>query len=407
MSSPNNGPGEKLWSKYFILACLITLFIGLAMTMINSTMAKYIYTLYGKASFSGYLNAAFAVLAVLARLVSGDLSDRRGRMKVILFGAGIFAVSAFCFGVFPYAAALIIFRALQGFGYATATTANNAAGADVLPENRMSEGIGYLGLGYSLATAVGAAIALSLVKGDDYSLVFYATTGMIVIAMALALLLRYEKLPFYQNKMREQKKRSAAIDLSEYKGLKRVVEFKALPATIVQVFSCTAYAAINSFIVIYADSRGFGGTAAFFTTMAVGMVITRFFSGRLSDKFGEAWVAGPALGLQIIGFIMLINASSSFVFYAVGFIIGLAFGTVNPVLQAAAIKYSPVNRRGAASGTYQLANDIANGAGAVLWGLVIDSMGYPATFIGCIIFCVIAFVLLLFFFNKRRLSKLK
>ena len=80
---------------------------------------------------------------------------------------------------------------------------------------------------------------------------------------------------------------------------------------------------------------------------------------------------------------------------------GMSFGTVNPILQAAAIKASPVNRRGAASGTYQLSNDIANGVGAVLWGFTIDMFGYTFTFVGCILFAVIAIGLLFLFFGKR------
>ena len=393
---------EKLWTKFFILALSSNLFFCLAMTTINSIIARYTLALYGNAAFSGYLNAAFAVLAIIARLVCGDLSDRRGRVKVMLFGAGIFAVSSFCFGVFPYAAALIIFRSLHGFGYATANTAINAAGADVLPEKRMSEGIGYLGLGFSLATALGAAIALSLVVGDDYSMVFYGATGMIIISMVIALFLRYEKLPFYQNKIKEQKERSAAIDLSEYKGLKRIIEFKALPAALVQLFNSTAFSAVNFFIVIYADSKGLTGSATFFAIMAVGMTFTRFFCGRIADKYGEKWVAGCSLCLQVVGLILLISAANNYVFYAVGFLIGMAFGTVSPVLQGAAVKNSPVNRKGAASGVYQMANDIAQGIGAILWGLVIDNMGFTAAFVGCIICTLVSLALIPVFFGKRR-----
>ena len=168
-----------------------------------------------------------------------------------------------------------------------------------------------------------------------------------------------------------------------------------------QLFNSIAFAAVNFFIVIYADSKGIVGTAAFFVTMAIGMTITRTFSGRLADKLGEFKIGAFALTVQAIGLILLIGVTSNITFYAVGFIMGLAFGTVSPVLQAAAIKLSPVNRRGAASGTYQLGNDIAQGVGAILWGLVIDSLGFTAAFVGCIICTVISFGLLTIFFSKR------
>jgi MFS family permease len=162
-----------------------------------------------------------------------------------------------------------------------------------------------------------------------------------------------------------------------------------------------AFAAVNSFIVLYAESRGISGTALFFTCMAVAMCLTRLFSGRLTDTFGEIPVALPCLLATIAGFLLLIWTHSSLVFYAVGFLLGLSTGTVNPVLQAAAVKASPTNRRGAANGTFQLANDLANGLGAVLWGLTIDAFGYTCTFIGCILCVAISIGLLLIFFLKR------
>src|SRR5699024_10541871 len=117
---------EKLWNKNFILSCIIALFPALAMTMMNSTMSKYIYSLFGNASFSGYLNFSFGIMAILARLISGNLSDRVGRKMIIIIGALIFAVSVFCFGLFPIIPLLILFRSLQGFGFSVTSTATYA-----------------------------------------------------------------------------------------------------------------------------------------------------------------------------------------------------------------------------------------------------------------------------------------
>ncbi len=373
---------EKIWNRHFLIACAVCLFIGLAMSMINSTMARYIYSLFDSAAFSGWLNAAFAVMAVLARLVAGDLSDRRGRQRVLILGCAIFAVSIFCFGIFPVAGLLIIFRGLQGFGYAVGSTADYAAGADVVPEERMSEGVGYLGIGYSLSTAVGSAVALSLMTDESYMPVIWGATGVVLAAMVLAFFLRYEKLPFYKEKMERLKQAGHAKDLSEYRGLSRVIETRALPATVVQLFNCTSWAAVNSFIVLYADYRGIENVAMFFTFVAVAMLVTRLFAGRLTDRYGELAVGVPALIVNIIGFVVMIFSTSALGIYIAGFLVGLGNGTTNPVMQAAAVKLSPANRRGAASGTYQISNDVANGAGAVLWGIVIDSMGYDAMFLG-------------------------
>lgn len=399
-------PQEKIWNRHFIIAAVITLFVGLAMSMINSTMARYIYSLFGSATFSGWLNAAFAVMAVIARLVAGDLSDRRGRQRVLIFGCVIFAVSIFCFGVFPIAGLLIIFRGLQGFGYAVATTADNAAGADVVPEERMSEGVGYLGIGYSLSTAIGSAVALSLMTDESYMPVIWGATGVVAAALLLAFALRYERLPFYKEKMERQKKAGNAKDLSEYRGISRIVEKRALPATLVQLFNCTSWAAVNSFIVLFADHRGIENVAMFFTFVAAAMLATRLFAGKLTDRFGELAIGVPALLVNIAGFVVIVCSKTALGIYIAGFMIGLGNGTTNPIMQAAAVKLSPANRRGAASGTYQMSNDIANGAGAVLWGIVIDALSYEAMFIGCCATSFLSLVCLIYFFRKKKYAEL-
>ena len=386
---------STLWNRFFLCACVISLLTGLAMNMLNSTLAKYIFSRYGTASFSGILNAAFAIMAILARLFSGDLSDRRGRRPVIVLGCGIFALSVLGFGLFPYAALLVLFRGFQGFGYSMSTTANYAAGSDVLPESRMGEGIGYLGLGFSLAMAIGPAIALAIVGKGHYTPMFMLTTALLVLSLILGLFNRYEQAASYQTHTLEKRPF----------GLSRFLEKAALPATLIQLMNCLSLAAINSFIVLYAESVGITGTAMFFTCMAAAMCLTRLFSGRLTDKLGVITVIAPALLLGICGFALLIFFHSNVIFYLVGFLIGLSSGTINPVLQATAIKAAPPDRRGAATGTYQISNDLGNGLGAVLWGIIIDFLGYTATFIGCILTLTVALILLILLFRTSSRSK--
>lgn len=362
------------------------------MNMLNSTMAKFIFERYGTASFSGFLNSAFAVMAIVARLFAGNLSDWHGRRMVVVSGCAIFALAVLGFGVVPYAALLVLFRGLQGFGYSMATTANYAAGADVLPESRMNEGVGYLSMGFSLAMAVGPALALSAVKNGDYTPMFFGVMVLLIIAVAFGLLNRYEGLSQYAKTVPPIRTKS---------GPSRFLERAALPATCIQLLNCTSLAAINSFIVLYAESVGIADSAMFFTCMAVAMCLVRLFSGQLTDRIGVTAVVGPSLLLSILGFLLLIFCHSAAIFYLVGFLIGLSSGTTNPVLQAAAIKAAPKNRRGAASGTYQISNDLANGLGAVIWGITIDAMGYTATFIGCILTSVAALGLLLVLFRKK------
>ena len=390
---------HKLWTRSFVLACLVCLLTGFAMNMLNSTMAKYIYSIYGSASLSGLLNAAFAVLAILGRLLAGNLSDRYGRRVLIIVGCLIFAVSAFCFGSFPWIAMLVIFRGLQGLGYSISTTADYAAGADVIPPERMSEGIGYIGIGYCLATAIGPALAMRLIVGDNYKPMFLGTTLMILLGCGCAAANKYEESST-SNVSSCLRKSEVSKEKTKIR-LWRMIEPKALPATLIQFLNCMAFAAINSFVVIYAETRGLAHVSFFFTCMAVAMILTRLFSGRITDKTGPTYMVSISIVMSIVGFVLLLFVRSDLMFCFIGFLMGLTNGTANPVLQASAIKASPDTRRGVASGTFQLSNDIANGLGALLWGIVIDLLGYEAMFAGCIVFSALAVLCLLVVFRNK------
>lgn len=115
---------SALWPKRFCFICFVCLFTGFTINMLNSFLAKYIYTIYGNASFSGLLNGTFAVFAILARILAGNLSDKLGRQKILIFGCCLFAVAILIFGIFSFPALLILSHGLQDFGYSAATTAD-------------------------------------------------------------------------------------------------------------------------------------------------------------------------------------------------------------------------------------------------------------------------------------------
>lgn len=384
---------EKLWNQGFVLAFAIILLTGFAMNMMNSTMAKYIYSIYGNATFSGVLNAAFAVMAILARLIAGDLSDRKGRAAVMIMGCGIFAVAVFGFGLFPWAAALVLFRGLQGFGYASSSTGAYAAGSDMTPENRMGEGIGYLSLGYSLAMAIGPAIALKLIRGDDYRPVFFTAGALLLVAIVTSVIFG-----------RTSEKARPAVSPVNVPWKERFLEKAALPAASAQLLNCLAQAAINSYIVIFADSRGITGTAGFFTFMAVSMCVTRALVGSAGDRYGFRKVTAAAVAANIIGFSMLLVFPNAAVFYGAGVLLGIGQGIFGPCMQAVAVQSAPQERRGSANSTFQLSNDLSNGLGAVIWGVIIDGLGYGAMLTGCILSSAASLVLVFTIVHKRTKS---
>ena len=110
--------------------------------MLNNVMSLYVNHIGGNAAFSGVLMLCFSAAAVIARLISGYISDKKGRLAVMLIGELIFFVSVILCAFLPYLGALPVLRLVQGIGYAAVNTATAAAVADVIPKARFGKGLG-------------------------------------------------------------------------------------------------------------------------------------------------------------------------------------------------------------------------------------------------------------------------
>ena len=138
----------------------------------------------------------------------------------------------------------------------------------------------------------------------------------------------------------------------------------------------------------------------FFVFAAITMTAVRLFGGRLIDAVKpKVLLAAPVLcGIACFA---LLASSSEPGFYAAGVLFGLSMGLAFPLFNTVCVKCAPTERRGAASALYGLANDMGIGLGSVLWGAVIDSVGYTVTFWGGAVVLAITYVVALAVFPRR------
>lgn len=392
--------GSRLWNKRYTSATIGGLLVGITMFMTSSIMSKYVYSTFDSVAFTGALNAAFSVCAICARLVSGGVSDSKGAGWTMLVGSIVLAVSTFVFGAVSVIAGMVVLRALQGAGFAFASTGAYAAGTKAIPEGKMEVGTSFLSMGASLATAVGPLIALALVFGDDFR-VSFGVAGLLALAAAILALL------FLCNgrEKRNLEDKQEVQSPDEAKGILRFIEPKALPATVCQLVNYIAQTAVNVYIVVWAESAGVGSGALFFLVMAAVMCVVRLFSGRLMTDAGAIATAIGASILSGIAYVLLLVCPRTDTFLIAAALLGIGQGIFIPCMQYEAVTSSPSERVGTAIGTYQLANDLALGLGSILWGLVVDSFGYAAMFAGCVACVIVSIVLIAIMAGIKAKSK--
>lgn len=392
--------GRGVWNPAFVLVVAISFTSYLSFHGLNSGTTVYLSLVGGSTAFAGVLAALYSVAAGVARMALGPVIDRRGRAAVMSVGAASFFLGAVLAGLSQGGLALVAGRALQGVGFGAITTAAATAAADVLPESRMGEGLGYYGLGNALSLSVGPALALFLVAADPPETLFFALAGLSVVVFVLTLFCRYERHPArlpetasYRERLRagaEGKGREACPE----RGVRRFFESRALCGALPMMFMSAANGFSVFFAGLYGTSLGLANAGLYFTLSAASMVVVRLKSKAYMDRVLPIKVFTVAVGTGLAGLALLLAAPAlPWLFYVAGLLYGFSLGITLPLNQSVAVKNTPVERWGAGNALFLLASDVGVACTCVLWGVVNDAFGFWAAIVGAMACMAVAYAL--------------
>ena len=91
------------------------------------------------------------------------------------------------------------------------------------------------------------------------------------------------------------------------------------------------YGGITSFTALYADANGVTPKSIYLTTLAIVILVTRPFAGRLGDRLGYKRVFVPCLVLICLGLALLAIGGTRGWMLASAIVFGVGFGTAYPV----------------------------------------------------------------------------
>ena len=386
-----NQQPTRLWTKNFILAIVVNLFISLVFYMLMTTMALYAVDRFQASdTAAGFTSSAFVLGSVIARIFAGRLLDVVGRRKMILATMAVFVAASLLYIPTGSLAWLLVLRIVHGMAFGAGTTAVAASAQTLIPHTRRGEGTGYFGLSTTLSTAVGPFVGVLLAGLGNYDAMFYFCAAASVVALVVALFLRVPELP--------APKRSGRFRMS----LSDIFETAALPISCIILLAGTSYSGILIFLTSYAESRGSTSAASvFFLVYAGAVLVSRLFAGRIQDRRGDNSVMYPTLISFVLGLALLIPDPTLLTIIGSAIFSGIGFGTVMSGAQAIAVKVSPAMRIGTATSTFFLALDVGSGLGPILLGTLVPVLDYPGMYALLAVVMVLT-TLLYFFVHGRR-----
>lgn len=360
---------ERLVTPSYILIIAANFLQFFGFWLLIPVLPFYLQEVFGADKTSiGAILSCYTIAALCMRPFSGYLLDTFARKPLYLLAYFFFTTM---FGGYMLAGTLtlfILFRIIHGFSFGMVTVSGNTIVIDIMPSSRRGEGLGYYGLANNIAMSIGPMTGLFLHDAAvGYTLIFSCSLTACIIGFLCAYLV---KTPYKPSVKREPI------------SLDRFILLKGIPAGISLLLLSIPYGMTTNYVAMYAKQIGItSSTGFFFTLMAIGMAVSRLFSGKLVDKgmITQVIKAGLYLvcfcffGLSACGWIIHWNpTATTFFFYAISLLLGIGFGTMFPAYNTLFVNLAPNNQRGTATSTYLTSWDVGIGIGMVVGGYLAE-----------------------------------
>ncbi|MBW9202936.1 MFS transporter [Bacteroidales bacterium SW292] len=363
-------------SYCFILAANFLLYFGfwLMMPVLPFYLAE---EFQADKTTIGIVLSCYTIAALCIRPFSGYLLDTFARKPLYLTAYFVFTA---IFGGYLVASTLtlfILFRIIHGLSFGTVTVGGNTIVIDIMPSSRRGEGLGYYGLANNTAMSIGPMVGLFMHDASvGYPIIFCTSMFSCLLGMLCAWLVKTPYKP-------PVKRDPISLD--------RFILLKGLPAGLSLLLLSIPYGMTTNYVAMYAQQIGMDvSTGFFFTFMAVGMAVSRLFSGRLVDHGKITQVIGAGLYLVIASFFLLAGCVyliqwdatvCSILFFGIALMLGVGFGIMFPAYNTLFVNLAPNKQRGTATSTYLTSWDVGIGIGMLAGGYIAEISSFDKAYL--------------------------
>ncbi len=350
---------EQEWLTDFLITWVSRFSIFLSHHVTRPILPLYLAGFGASSTVIGAVMAVFTITATIMRLPVGMLIDRAGRKPFLLGGVTLFIAGNFGYLWAPSIPSMLPFRVLHGIGWSGCTTAVATLAADIVPQRRRGELMGYAGMASSLAGALGPVIGFALLHRFDYPGVFFGAGVLLGLSFLLALPLAEPTLARHPPARQRH-------------WLDVILVKETLPVAIAVAFLSFGHGGILTFLPIHALKIGMINPGIWFATYAGCVLASRPIAGPISDRVSRRAVIIPGLVLNLVGIALLALSDTSFWLLVAAAFAGLGSGAAQPALMTVAVDQSSEQRRGQSLAQFQFFYDLGIGVGSLTLGALLD-----------------------------------
>jgi MFS family permease len=361
---------KALYTRSFILMAMANFF------NVSSFGTFFLFPLFitrhgGSKVDIGLIMGTAALSSVLCRPWISEMIDRIGRKRSYGMGCVIMSLVSLCYLGFKgeltgFYLPLLLVRLLHGVGLAISFTAAFTYVADIVPRERLNEGIGMFGVTALIGMGAGPVIGEMVIEGFGSTWFFLTGFALAAVGFFLHLFLKESYIG---------PPRGSTETFFSVLGRRKMV----VVAVLAVVFGF-GLAASGSFVSPFAKEKHLAFISLYYISYSVAAVITRFFGGRLADRVGEQRIIPYALIITGAGFMLLIFLEGTLMLLIAGLMSGCGHGLLFPSLNALALRKEPIGIRGKINGVFTGGIDAGAFVGSVLLGYIGEWAGFPTLF---------------------------
>lgn len=324
----------------------------------------------------GIILSCYTIAALCIRPFSGYLLDTLARKPLYLIAYFIFTTIFAGYLLAGVLALFVMLRVVHGLAFGMVTVAGNTIVIDITPSSRRGEAVGYYGLMNNMAMSIGPMVGLFMHDTCSFQAIFTFSLVSGSLGFIMACLV---KTPVKQPVQ------------SEPISFDRFVLLKGIPAGISLLLLSIPYGMTSTYVAMYAKEIGITiSSGLFFTFMAVGMAVSRMFSGRQVDKgritqviaLGVYLVCFCFFALSACGMLMKWNTTfATYLFFGIALFLGIGFGTMFPAFNSLFVNLAPNSKRGTATSTYLTSWDVGIGIGLTAGGYIAQITSFDAAYL--------------------------